>query len=82
MENRIDELTEVVNKSVRINFVEENLVIDVRFVNETSGIKMIVDSGAPYSITSTKFMNIHMEEGWVYIECEECLERFTFGEDV
>ena len=47
------------------NFVEKESVIDVRFVNETSGMKTIVDSGAPYSITSNKWMAKYMEEGGV-----------------
>ena len=40
-------------------------MIDVLFGNTTSGMKMIVDSGAPYSIASNKWMAKYMEEGGV-----------------
>ena len=46
-------------------------MINVRFVNETSGMKMIIDSRVPYSIISIKVMNKYMEE-----------KRFRFSENV
>ena len=52
-------------KSVGTNSLEEEPVIEVRFVKETSGMKMIVDIGVPYSISSTKQMDKYMEEGGV-----------------
>ena len=54
LNKNIGELNELMKKSVGKNFVEEEPVIDVRFVNETRYIKMKVDTGAPYSIASTK----------------------------
>ena len=36
------------------NFVEEEYAVDVTYVNESEGLKMIVDSGAPMSIVSPR----------------------------
>ena len=56
-------------------------MIDVRFVNETSGMKMIVDSEAPYSIASNKGMEKYIEEAGVdkdEMEYEDCFKIFRF----
>ena len=34
------------------NFVEEEYAVDVRYLNESEGLKIIVDSGAPMLIVS------------------------------
>ena len=39
------------------NFVEEEYEVNIRLVNEVKGMQMIVDSGAPMSITTTKWMD-------------------------
>ena len=60
-------------------------MIDVRFVNETSGMKMIVDSEAPYSIASNKGMEKYIEEAGVdkdEMEYEDCFKIFIFRENV
>lgn len=59
--------------------------MDVRFVNDTSGMKMMVDRGAPYYIARKKWMKKHMEEGAVNkdkIKCQDCYKRYRFSEDV
>ena len=81
----IGDLTVLINKSLKTNFVEEESVIDVRFVNETSAIKMIVDNGVPYYIVSTKWIAKYMDEEGVdkdEMEYEDCFKRFRFGENI
>ena len=38
------------------HFVEEEYEVNVRFVDKTKGMNMIVDSGSPVSIISSKWM--------------------------
>ena len=75
MHKKMDDLTKLMNKSVKPNFLDVESVIDVRFVNETSRMKIILDSGAPYAIMSNKWMAKYIKEGGVYkdtIEYENC----------
>ena len=45
-------------KKTKVNcvnhFVEEEYEVNVRFVNEAKGMQMIVDTGAPVSIVTSK----------------------------
>ena len=68
MSKKIYDLIELEMKSVGTNFVEEESVIDVGFVNETSGMNMIVDSRG----------GVDKNE----MEYEDCFKRFRFGENV
>ena len=45
-----------------MKFVEEEIVVDVKFVSETEGFKVIVDSGESLSIVSGKCMKKYIEE--------------------
>ena len=40
------------------NFVEEDITVDVSYVSEAEGLKMIVDSGAPLLIVIKSTTNI------------------------
>ena len=67
------------------NFVEEEYAVDVRYVNESEGLKMIVDSGAQMSIVSAGWLEKYFKEMEVYardIEEMSCNRRFIFGENV
>ena len=68
-----------------MNFVEEEMVIDVNFFNETGGSTMIMDSAAPLSIVSAKSMRKYIDEKQVNVEDKEYTESekiFRFGENV
>ena len=82
MGKKIEDLTKIVKKSVSMNFVEEYLMNDVKFVNETAGIKMIINSGALFSIASKKLMNKYIGVKEENIEYEECVKMFIFGEKI
>ena len=56
MKKLMKEMIEKIDK-VKVNhFVEEEYELNVRFVDESKGIQMIVDSGAPLSIATSKWM--------------------------
>ena len=53
MEKFIDEIMEMLRKSlINMKFVEEEIVINVKFVDVRGGTRMIVDSRAPLSLVS------------------------------
>ena len=47
---------------VKMNYVEEEIVIDIKFVDPNIRKKMLVDSGAPLSIVSSKWLNNYVKE--------------------
>ena len=50
---KIDPILEILKKNnVNLKFVEEEIVVDDKFISESKGLQMIVDSGAPLSIVS------------------------------
>ena len=44
------------------NFIEEEIAMDVRYVSETEGLKMIGNSGVPLSIVSEGWMKKYAKE--------------------
>ena len=43
------------------NFGEEEIEIDMKYIKETAGMMMIVDSGVPMSIVSDKWLDKYIE---------------------
>lgn len=67
------------------NFVEEEYTVDMRYVNELEGLKIIVDKGAPMSIVSVAWLEKYLKEIEVDardVEEKSCNRRFIFGEKV
>ena len=67
------------------HFVEEEYEFNVRFVDEAKGMQMIVDSGAPVSIGTSKWMKKYLKELEVNkddITEKECNRRFKMGENI
>ena len=67
------------------NFVEEEYEVNIRLVNETKGMQMIVDSGAPMSIATTKWMDRYLKSMEVKedeITEKVCNRKFKMGENV
>ena len=66
-------------------FVEEEYEVNVRFVDEAKGMNMIVDSGAPVSITTSKWMEKYLKNMEVKkdeITENECKRKFRMGENI
>merc|ERR1711881_5761 len=79
------QLKEILDKVKESHFVEEEYIMNVRYVNETKGIQMIVDSGAPVSIATSKWMEKYLNEMEVdrnEITERECNRKFKMGESV
>ena len=57
-ENFIDDIENILRKSpvLNNNFVEEEIIVHVKYVKETSGLNIIVDSSALLSIVSDKWL--------------------------
>ena len=58
MEKLLKDLTKKFDKYASLNecYVEEELMVDVKYVRQTKSLKMIVDSGAPLSIVSERWL--------------------------
>ena len=82
---QLKEILEKLDKVKESHFVEEEYIMNVRYVNETKGIQMIVDSGAPVSIATSKWMEKYLNEMEVdrnEITERECNRKFKMGENV
>ena len=81
----IEMRNEMKKMAVNSNFVEEEYAVDIRYVDELEGLRMIVDSGAPMSIVIAGWLEKYLKEMEVdarYIEEKSCNRRFRFGEKV
>ena len=54
MKKQLKEIIEKIDKVKENHFVEEEYTVNVRYVNEAKGMQMIVDSGTPVSIATSK----------------------------
>ena len=62
MKLQLKEIIEKLDKVKESHFVEEEYIMNVRYVNEAKGIQMIVDSGTPVSIATSKWMEKYLKE--------------------
>ena len=73
------------NKLISTQFVEEEIVIDVKFVNDSSERIMLLDNGALRSITSTKWFNGYLQDAKVSeeeVKKISCARKFRMGKTV
>ena len=84
MKKMMDELKK--SKANCVNhFVVEEFEINVRYIDEAKGMNMIVDSGAPVSIATSKWMEKYLKTMGVKKEEtteNECKRKFSMGENV
>ena len=62
MEKTLNHIKDMLEKANVNHFVEEEYELNVIFVDESKGIQMIVDSGAPVSIETSKWMERYLNE--------------------
>ena len=61
VEKSIEEILEMLKKNpTNMKYVEEEIVIDVKFVDKNTGMRMIVDSGAPLSLVSSNWLKDYL----------------------
>ncbi len=62
IKKQMKEIIEKIDK-VKVNhFVEEEYTVNVRYVDKAKGMQMIVDSGTPVSIATSKWMERYLKE--------------------
>ena len=67
------------------HFVEEEYKVNVRFVDENKGMQIIVDSGTPVSIATSKWIEKCLKDMEVKkdeIMERECNRKFEMGENI
>ena len=84
LRKEMKELKDLVKeKIVSGNFVEEEVVIDVNYMNDGAAKMMLVDCGAPKSVVSKKWIDSYLGEMKVdenEVERRSCCRRFRMGE--
>ena len=80
MENKFEkfekaqnEMKEILqNRLISTEFVEEDIVIDVKYVIAEAEKMILIDSGAPKSILSSKWLDEYLKDAKVSKEEEFC----------
>ena len=83
MEKSVGEMMEMLKRNpINMKYVEEEIIIDVKFVDTNIGQRMIVDSGAPLSIISSNWLEKYIKEAKVddnEMNYKNCVRRFRLG---
>ena len=82
MEKSISKIMEMVEKTVNTQYVEEEIIIDVKYVEKNVDNMMIIDSGAPVSIVSAAWFDAYIKDAKVdndEIVRKSCARRFRLG---
>ena len=67
------------------NYGEGEIEINIRYVSNRTGLRMIVDSGAPFSIVSNKWIDRYVKEMEMVMEDideKSCRKHFRCEENV
>ena len=70
------------NKLINTQFVEEEIVIDVKYVNDGTDRMMLIDNGAPKLIVSSRWLNGYLQDAKVSEEDNKknsCARKFRIG---
>ena len=70
------------NKLISIQFVEEEIMLDVKYVNEGTERMMLIDNGAPKSMVSFTRLEGYLQDAKISqeeIKRENCARRFRMG---
>ena len=78
------ELKEIIKgKVINGHFVEEDVIVDVKFLNAGASRMMLIDSGAPKSVVSREWIEGYLKDMKAdesEIEKKSCCRRFRMGE--
>ena len=84
LEKDIKEINEVLKgKVINGHFVEEEVIVDVKYMNAGAPRIMLIDSGAPKSVVSKEWIEGYLKDMKVdesEIEKKSCCRRFRMGE--
>ena len=83
VEESVNKIMDMLKKNpINTKYIEEEIVIDVKFVDSNIGNKMIIDSGAPLSIVSSSWLDKYVKEAKVDkndLIYKGCARRFRLG---
>ena len=83
LEKSINTVLEMMKKKmVNTQFVEEEIIIDVKYMEKNVDNMMIIDSGAPVSIVSAAWFDEYVKDAKVdndEIKKKNCARRFRLG---
>ena len=83
LEKDMKEIKEMLKgKFVNTQFVEEEVIVDVKYVNAGAPRMMLIDSGAPKSVVSKEWIEGYLKDMKVCedeIEKKSCCRRFRMG---
>ena len=83
LRNKIKEILK--NKLISTHFVEEEIIIDVKYVNDGTNRMMFIDNGAPKSIVSSKWLNGYLQDAKASeeeIKKTACARKFRMDKTV
>ena len=70
-------------KVINGHFVEEDVIVDVKYINAGAPRMMLIDSGAPKSVVSKEWIEGYLKDMKVdesEIEKKSCCRRFIMGD--
>ena len=73
------------NKLISTQFVEEEIVIDVKYINEGQEGMMLIDNGVPKSLVSSRWFDGYLQDAKVdeeSVKRKSCARRFRMGKTV
>ena len=73
------------NKLISAQFVEEDIMIDVKYVNEGRERMMLIDNGVTKSIVSFRWLEGYLQDAKVdeeSVKRKSCARRFKIGKTV
>ena len=84
LEKDMKEMKEMLKgKFVNTQFLEEEVIVDVKYMNAGAPRMMLIDSGAPKSVVSKEWIEGYLKDmkvGEDEIEKMSCCRRFRMGE--
>ena len=81
-----NEMKEILKtKLINTQFVKEEIVIDIKYVNAGAERMMLIDSGAPKSIVSSRWLDGYLKDAKVSdedVKKRSCARRIRLGKTV
>ena len=83
LKKTINDMSEILKKStINTKFVEEEIVIDIKYVEKDTENMMVIDSGAPVSLVSSAWFKQYVKEAKIddeEIKKSSSARRFRLG---
>ena len=83
LEKDMKELKKMLKGKLINHFVEDEVIVDVKYINAGASRMMLIDSGAPKSVVSKEWIEAYLKDmkvGGDEIEKKSCCKHFRIGE--